>query len=196
MTAAPLDPPYRWPTRPLTVAEYLDLGETELRTELVEGLLVMSPPPLPMHNQAARRLANAIELVRPAGYDVVLEVAVDLQLAHADKPGFVRVPDLVVVRAEALRRVNYYGGAVRASEVLLAVEVISPGSVRADRVVKRGEYADAGIPHYWIVDLSEPVSVLACHLAGEFGYADGGEFTGRFTTTEPFPFDLEPSRLG
>jgi hypothetical protein len=62
-------------------------------------------------------------------------------------------------------------------------------------VAKRDEYADAGIPHYWIVDPTEPVSLPACHLAGEFGYADDGSVTGRFTATEPFPVEIDLDAL-
>ena len=39
------------------------------------------------------------------------------------------------------------------SGVVLVVEVVSPGSVRTDRVAKRREYAAAGIPNYLIVDV-------------------------------------------
>ncbi len=60
---------------------------------------------------------------------------------------------------------------------------------------KRGEYADAGIPHYWIVDVDAPVSLIACHLAGEFGYQDGGEVAGVFQTTEPFAARIELDAL-
>jgi Uma2 family endonuclease len=80
---------------------------------------------------------------------------------------------------------------LRASEVILVVDVVSPGSARTDHVLKRSEYADAGIPHYWIVDPSEPVSLLACHQAGEFGYVDDGAVTGRFSATEPFPVEID-----
>jgi Uma2 family endonuclease len=34
----------------------------------------------------------------------------------------------------------------------LAVEIISPGSVKYDRVVKLGYYASIGVPEYWIID--------------------------------------------
>ncbi len=71
------------------------------------------------------------------------------------------------------------------------VEVVSPGSTRTDHVHKRSEYADAGIPHYWIVDVTEPVSLLACHLAGEFGYASDGAVTGTFTAADPFPVEID-----
>jgi Uma2 family endonuclease len=83
----------------------------------------------------------------------------------------------------------------RAADVVLAVEVLSPGSRRLDRVLKRAEYADAGIPHHWIVDLDEPASLIACHLAGEFGYVEDGAVTGVFRTTEPFPVEINLDAL-
>lgn len=79
--------------------------------------------------------------------------------------------------------------------MLVVVELVLPSSRRTDHVIKRGEYADTGIPHYWIVDLSEPVSLLACHLAGEFGYADGAAMTGTFTASEPFPVEIDLDAL-
>lgn len=71
------------------------------------------------------------------------------------------------------------------------MKIVSPGSRRLDDVTKRHEYADAGIPYYWIVDLDKPVSLLDCHLTEDFGYADSGEITGTFTTTMPFPIQLQ-----
>jgi Uma2 family endonuclease len=195
MTAAPLEPPRQWPHRLLTVAEYLELGETDFRTELVEGQLMMAPRPAPRHMEASHVLLTAIRAALPLGYRALQEIDLDLQLAPPDKPGFVRAPDLTVASAEAMRQVDDHGGVVRASDVLLVAEIISPGSGRMDRRTKRDEYADAGIPHYWIVDLSDPVSVLACHLADELGYADDGEVTGTFYAAEPFPFELDLSSL-
>lgn len=195
MSAAPYELPFGAPRRPLTVAEYLELRETEFRVELVEGQLTVSPPPTPWHSRASYLLTSALSEAVPSGWEVYQEVGVDLELAPVDQPAFVRIPDLTVVRAEAVRRLRAEGGIFRAADALLVVEVLSPGTIRTDQVVKRDEYADAGIPHYWIVDIREPVSIKTFRQAGEFGYADGEEITGAFRTDEPFRFEVDLSRL-
>ncbi|MGH3898796.1 MAG: Uma2 family endonuclease, partial [Pseudonocardiaceae bacterium] len=126
----------------------------------------------------------------PLGLQVIPDIDVDLELVSRDNPGFVRRPDLIVVQDAAVGRVRRDGGILRACEVLVVVEIVSPGSHRTDHVIKRGEYADAGIPHYWIVDIDPPATLIDCHLAAEFGYQDPGPVTGRFVTTEPFPVSL------
>lgn len=192
MTALPQPPVHL-----LTVAEYVELGETEPGyTELVEGRLLMSPSPVPDHNVALFELAVQLRPQVPEHLEVIQDVDVDLELAPADGPGFSRRPDLVVVQRSARRRVRETGGLIRAAEVVVVIEIVSPGSRRTDHVVKRGEYADAGIPHYWIVDLDEPVSLLDCYLAEGFGYQDAGGIAVRFATSQPFPVGVELNRLG
>jgi Uma2 family endonuclease len=195
MTAEPMSVPVGEP-RLLTVAEYLALGETEPGyDELVEGRVVVSPSPVPDHNHAAFRAAVQLEPQLPSELEVLLDLDVNLELAPPDAPGFTRRPDLIVVRRSARERVRREGGIIRAAEVVVVAELVSPGSRRTDHVAKRADYADAGIPHYWIVDLDEPVSLIACHLGGELGYIDAGAATGVFTTTEPFPVRLDLAAL-
>ena len=186
MTAMP-EPPGRL----LTVDAYVALGEDDrYRTELQEGNLVMSPSPAPDHMIVMRKLLIQLDQQLPSGLQVIPDIDVDLELAPRGRPGFVRRPDLIVVHQAAVERVRRDGGVLRACEVLVVVEIVSPGSHRTDHVIKRGEYADAGILHYWIVDLDRPVTLIDCHLAAEFGYQDPGPVTGRFVTTEPFPVSL------
>jgi hypothetical protein len=71
-------------------------------------------------------------------------------------PAGIRKPDVFVVpkdvaRSTISRRVRTY----YASDLLLVGEVVSPrsSSERTDRVQKIGEYAKAGIPLYWIIEL-------------------------------------------
>jgi Uma2 family endonuclease len=111
------------------------------------------------------------------------------------EPGFpasVRVPDVVVVRGEA---VSAAVPRLNADEALLAVEIISPGSQRTDTLVKPVEYAKAGIPYYWLIDLNDPLSLAAHHLAGDFGYQEAPAATGRFTTSEPFSLQVDVATL-
>jgi Uma2 family endonuclease len=176
------------PGRLLTIAEYAALGEDDHhRWELREGSLLGSPSPTPRHMIALAELVVQLNGQLPAELVVVLDVDIDLELVPADQPGSSRRPDLVVVGWDAVKRVDRDGGMLRASEVLLVVEIVSPGSRRLDHLTKRGEYADAGIPHYWIVDLDAPVSLLDCHLAGGFGYQDDGGVTGVVAVSVPFP---------
>jgi Uma2 family endonuclease len=196
MTAEPVSMQASEP-RLLTVAEYLARGEAELGyDELVEGRVVMSPSPVPDHNNAVVEVLIQLRPQLPPELEVLLDLDVDLELAPPDAPGFTRRPDLIVARRSARERVRREGGIIRAAEVIVVAEFVSPGSRRTDHVAKRADYADAGIPHYWIVDLDEPVSVVACHLGGELGYVDGGAVSGVFTTSEPFPARIDVGAFG
>ncbi len=196
MTALPL-PPQRLP---LTVVDYVALGEDPdgVRYELQEGNLVMAASPIPEHQICIDELMYQLRGSVPAGYRPIIDIDIDLQLVPPPRPGTVRRPDLVVVTRAGLARRREEGGVLRASEVVLAVEVVSTGSERMDRTIKRDEYADAGIPHYWVVDLGEPgdrITLTAHHLAGEFGYADAGPVDGVFAATAPFPVRIELDAL-
>jgi Uma2 family endonuclease len=197
MAAAPA--PRREPaalTHPLTIAEYAALDETEHGyTELIEGSLLMSPSPALKHSRAQGKFYSALIRHVPDDLEVLQDLDVDLELRPADQPGFSRRPDLLVVELSAGDRIDAEGGLVRASEVRLAVEIVSPGSRRVDHVDKRRDYADAGIPYYWIVDIDKPVSLVACHLTEEFGYQDDQRATGTFTATVPFPVEIDLDSL-
>ena len=52
-------------------------------------------------------------------------------------------------------------------DVLLVVEIISPGSEGVDTVTKRSEYAAAGIPQYWVVDQAAAQTVTMHRLDGD-----------------------------
>lgn len=193
MTALPLPP-----ARLLSVAEYAALPEdTEVHFELQEGRLVTSPSPRPRHARRITRLIGQLLPQLPAGVELLSDIDVDLALVPPDAPGFVRRPDLFVVRTAAIERVEADGALLTAADVVLAVEVVSPGSRRTDTRVKHDEYADSGIAHYWVLDEDRGRTTLtACHLAGAFGYADAPPVTGTFTAAEPFPVRIDLDALG
>ena len=191
MTALPV-----LPGRLLTVGDYAALPEDDqYRWELLEGNLVMSPRPTPRHNLAMGNLYEQLKHQLPFEVLTIQDVDVDLQLAPPDGPGTVRQPDVVVVDRAEYDRVDAEGGILRAAGVRLVVEIVSPGSTRTDRIIKHAEYADAGIAHYWILDLETPISLVAHRLSGELGYVADAEATGTFTTAEPYPLTIALDQL-
>lgn len=72
----------------------------------------------------------------------------------------------------------------------IAAELVAPDSRRIDTIDKRAEYAEAGIPFYWLVDIDEPRSLTVCR-----DVAEQQRVTGVFVAEEPFPIRLELDRL-
>lgn len=190
MTVLPLQ------SRLLSVDEFSVLPENpDARYELQGGAVVMSPSPAPEHQICQGEVQGRLKRQVPRGHEVIAAVDIDLGLVPTGKPGFVRIPDLIVVSRAAVARRRAEGGLLRASEVVLAVEIISPSTRRMDTVIKHAEYSDAGIPHYWMIDLELPISLVASHQGGELGYVDAPAVTGTFTTTAPFPVTLRLDTL-
>lgn len=137
-----------WPDHLLSLDEWVRLPEQERgHVELLEGVLQVSPQPVPRHQLLVARLHAQLDAQLPDGLTPVPETEVVLDAGTAPT---VRIPDLLVISSAALERPR-----VRPGDALLAVEVASTGTRRSDRVMKLHEYAQAGIPHYWIVDGAE-----------------------------------------
>jgi Uma2 family endonuclease len=158
----------------------LELDEAR-RWELVEGGIVMTPRPRPLHQVVSGNLRQLVRENLPASLVVLQEVEITVE---ADFPPTVRDPDLVVVNRSVVDRNPVR---IDASDVVLVIEIVSPGSRRTDRVMKLYEYAKAGIEHYWIVDLdAEPDERFLMHVLREGTYQrDGGLVGDRVRTDEP-----------
>ncbi|WP_107659475.1 Uma2 family endonuclease [Nocardia suismassiliense] len=184
------------PGRLLTIADYVALGEDDrYRLELEEGKLLMVPSPEPEHNLVGVELWSQLRTQLPPELVAVPDIDIDLELAPVEGPATVRRPDMVIVRRSEVDRRKAEGGILRSSGVVVVIEIVSPGSRRTDYRTKRGDYEDAGIPQYWIVAPTPPVSLLALRLTDELGYVDNGEATETFTTTSPCPLEIALDQL-
>ncbi len=76
-----------------------------------------------------------------------------------------RIPDLTLWSRPQPRRVW-----LPLTDLLLVVEVVSPGSEATDEFLKRHEYARAGIPRYWLVDRDAAQTVTLHRLAASGAY--------------------------
>jgi len=119
------------------------------RYELVRGELVVTPAPGAIHQIAVLELAKTLsEYLDRNPIGAVMVSPADLEL----EPGSVTQPDVFVVPAStdiAAQQLQWSD----VKSLVLAIEVLSPSSVRTDRVEKRDFYCDVGVPEYWIVDL-------------------------------------------
>ena len=159
-----------WPQHPITLEDWEALPEDSAnKLEVAEGMLVMSPRPLFRHQRAGMRLGTRFDEQLPQE----LTGLTDVEVVIAYEPLTIRAPDVIVTRTEL-----YEDDPARceAADVLLAVEILSVGTRRVDRVLKFSEYAEAGIPQYWIVDLDDPTSLLAYVLV-DGTYELSGEHT-------------------
>jgi Uma2 family endonuclease len=168
-----------WPDHLLTLDEWDALPvDTSRHYELVEGVLIVSPKPLPSHQRAAQRLAWWLDEQLPADLTAVIDIEITVA---AEFPPIVRAPNVTIAYSKTVAADM---PRLAATDVLCAIEVISPGSRRTDRLVKPIEYAEAGIPAYWTVDLEAPVSLLPHSLADGY-YQPDAEVSGTFHATFP-----------
>ncbi|MFC7326407.1 Uma2 family endonuclease [Marinactinospora rubrisoli] len=144
--------------RPLTVDDLERMPDDGNRYELVDGRLDVSPAPVYVHTLVEGRLAIHLgpALVR-AGFMILQGLGMNLK---GDRDHH-RIPDLAVIRADAGEHPYL------TRPPLLAVEVLSPECRDRDRFAKRAEYAEFGVPSYWIIDPSlEKPSILELRLDG------------------------------
>ncbi len=127
-----------------TLAEFA--RDPRKHIELVNGEIVMSPNAGRLHFQVARKLAHILD-----SHGLISGMEANLILDDHDplRP-LVREPDVYVLREE--NSPDDDGVFQWAQNTLLVAEVVSPGSGVTDWVEKRGEYAEAGIAHYWILE--------------------------------------------
>jgi Uma2 family endonuclease len=137
-----------WPEQgEWTYADYLRLPDDGRRYEIIEGVLYVSPAPKYRHQFVAGALFALLwQYVRERGLGVVLSAPFEIYLSERIRP---LQPDIVFLRADVEPSVDASGFDGTPD---LAVEILSPSSIRRDRFIKFALYENAGIPEYWIVD--------------------------------------------
>lgn len=127
-----------------TEDDYYPLADRGRLIELTDGNLEVLPQPTDFHQLILIRLSTALHLFVSS-----LKLG---QVRFAPLPvrlwaGKVREPDLIFMSAAHSGRIGRYWGVPD-----LAVEILSEGTESKDRQIKRAEYAQAGIPEYWVID--------------------------------------------
>ena len=119
------------------------------RYETIRGELHVTPAPIGPHQFVVSELLIQLGIyLRRSRVGVVLPGPADVSWGRDD---VLVQPDVFVVPVDEARTLNW----ARVRTLLLAIEVLSPSSLRADRFTKRRLYQDVGIPYYWVVDADE-----------------------------------------
>lgn len=129
-----------------TVAEVLDFPNDGNRYEIIRGELFVTPAPRARHQQVLTRLVHALSTyLDPLGrLDTLVGAAADISWNDAT----LVQPDIFVVSPDEVSADwSTY------KTLLLAVEILSPATARADRTVKRRLYQEQNVDTYWIVDV-------------------------------------------
>ncbi|HWG98616.1 MAG TPA: Uma2 family endonuclease [Pilimelia sp.] len=198
MSAEPIaHPPAPWHPDPVrqsradhTLEDLLALPPGAPRVELVDGVLHVTPSPSLGHQHIAFLLCRWLTDHAPA--DLTATQAVQVALA-ADTA---RQPDVLL----RVRDVDLAKSLLLPEQVLLAVEVVSPGTRRTDRFAKPAEYAAAGIHHYWRIE-QDPIHLYAYRLADRPGPSGRREYelvtdsADEITLTEPFALTLSINEI-
>lgn len=150
------------PTK-LSFEEYLSYADgTDNRYELEDGELILMNPPIGLHALIIRFLSNALEAeIKRLNYPWATLQMLGVRTA----PRRSRLPDLCVVPLDVVREYLNVSAVIEAG-ALLAIELVSPESIKRDYRYKRAEYASFGIPEYWIVDSAEQKITLLLLVEG------------------------------
>ena len=130
MSEALIKEPFHLPPGGWTVDDLDLLPESHHRYELTDGALSVSPSPSSLHQVVAGRLFTRLEDLAPDPY--IATQAVEIRFGRQ----LTRIPDVLVVRSDQPAR-HWFSPA----EVIIAVEIESPGSHIEDRITKPALYA-------------------------------------------------------
>ncbi|GAA3336922.1 Uma2 family endonuclease [Amorphoplanes nipponensis] len=170
-----------------TVDDLQALPDDGVRRELIDGALHVPPSPTSIHQVIAMRLGVALEQTCPD--HLFVSQANDVELSSRR----MFIPDVLVTTFEAARRRS---GSFLADEVVLAVEIVSPGSQSVDRVLKPALYAKAGIPHFWLIETDGGITVHTFRLdSGAEVYEPSGSFTDVISTDSPWRLEIPVAGL-
>jgi Uma2 family endonuclease len=183
---------------PITWETFLDIDE-ELRRdlEIVDGYVIPREQRGRDHQKVGTRLSLALERaavadMRRTDNNSCYETNTEVDVLLWEVPPTARKPDAI------LHRCLPEFEQLAAGHCLIAAEVLSTWSERRDRVHKMSDYADAGIPHYWLVSFDKAGALTIERYALSDGrgryshigtaHRDMGPVAA--TISDPFPLEI------
>jgi Uma2 family endonuclease len=142
------------------------------RYEIVDGELIVTAAPIPLHQRILRRLTVLLDQhIQKHGLGEIYFAPLDIVFS----PGTVLEPDLIFIRQS---RLHIIGEKNLTGPPDLVVEVLSDSTVHLDRQVKPKQFALYGVPEFWLIDpVGKTVEIFrlregAYELAMRLSYKD------------------------
>ena len=138
----------------MTEAEYLNWCDEDVRSEWVDGEIIIMAPANDEHDDLNTWLTTLLRMYVEEHDQGIIRANMNVCLSGQRR---FRVPDLFFVARDRqhLMRPAFFDGVPDA-----AVEFVSPDSQSRDRREKYEEYEKAGVREYWIIDpLSKTVEL-------------------------------------
>jgi Uma2 family endonuclease len=135
------------------------LPEDGKRYEVLDGVLAVSPAPSALHQRA---VAGLLEILTPycrahqIGEAMISPADIEFSEYRLVQPDVFVVPFVEGRKIRSWREV---------ASLILAAEIVSPSTARADRGSKRRIFQDEGVSDYWIVDLDS--RIIECWRPGD-----------------------------
>ncbi len=145
----------------MTAAEFFELPEQTQPTELINGELIMSPTPIPKHQNIMGNTYTVIrQISKTVGGKVFaapLEVYLDERVIPQLDVMWIAPDSKCLIDEKRL-----------IGPPDLVVEIFSPGSVLYDRSDKFDIYQRYGIREYWMIDPTEEYIEVYQLINGQF----------------------------
>lgn len=133
----------------ITVEEFrqMEFEGEDAYYELINGEIVKKAAPTPLHQKVSIRLSSQLlQFVELKKAGEVFAAPVDVYLHEFSHV----LPDILFIAKENAGIIDNKEGILGVPD--LVVEIISPGYIYKDRVLKNNDYEAAGVREYWLVD--------------------------------------------
>jgi Uma2 family endonuclease len=165
-----------------TLADLDALPDDGMQYELVDGILLVTPSPTPLHQRATLKFAIALQAGCPGDLEVFVA---PLDFRPTSQRSL--QPDVLVCRREDV------GPRAIERPLLLAVEILSPATRSKDVLLKRALYEEAGVTSYWIFDPARQELTVLELTAGRYAGQAVVQGAEVFEAKLPYPVRIVPA---
>ena len=170
-----------------TYEDYLKLPDDGKVYQIIDGEVFMAPAPTPNHQRIALQMAIRLSaFVNEKGLGEVFIAPCDVVLSEEN----VVQPDILFISSQ---RAHIIGERYISGPPDLVAEVLSPGTEKIDRVLKRGLYERHGVKELWFVSPERREIQVLRLVRGKF--VEHGRFGVGETLTSPLlsglKFDID-----